>query len=96
MRDEMHSILSSCILRCVRRPIRQIELRLRKSCSRVSQPPSRRRGLWRIRITLIRLSHRQRRIGCTYYGDNYGKLLQIKRTVDPEMRFWNPQAVGVE
>lgn len=30
-----------------------------------------------------------------YYGSQYQRLLNIKRSVDPEMRFWNPQAIGV-
>jgi hypothetical protein len=30
-----------------------------------------------------------------YYGAQYPRLLQIKRAVDPELRFWHPQAIGV-
>lgn len=29
-----------------------------------------------------------------YYGIQYEKLLRIKRQVDPNMLFWNPQAIG--
>jgi FAD/FMN-containing dehydrogenase len=31
-----------------------------------------------------------------YYGQQYDRLREIKRRYDPEMRFWNPQAIGVE
>jgi hypothetical protein len=32
-----------------------------------------------------------------YYGkDKYQKLLDIKRSIDPNYTFWNPQAVGAD
>jgi hypothetical protein len=30
-----------------------------------------------------------------YYGTLYLRLRQMKEKVDPELRFWNPQAIGV-
>lgn len=30
-----------------------------------------------------------------YYGSQYPRLLSIKKTVDPNMILWNPQAIGV-
>jgi hypothetical protein len=30
-----------------------------------------------------------------YYGPLYPQLQQIKVKVDPDLRFWNPQAIGV-
>lgn len=29
-----------------------------------------------------------------YYGSQYPRLRRIKKVVDPDMRFWNPQAIG--
>ncbi|KAL7275672.1 hypothetical protein RUND412_001379 [Rhizina undulata] len=29
-----------------------------------------------------------------YYGDNYERLLSIKKSVDPDLVMWNPQAIG--
>ncbi|KAM5346283.1 hypothetical protein ACJ41O_009288 [Fusarium nematophilum] len=32
----------------------------------------------------------------TFYGDNYGRLVEIKRKIDPKDVFWAPTAVGSE
>lgn len=37
-----------------------------------------------------------RKAHALYYGDHLQRLVEVKRAVDPKMRFWHPHAVGID